>query len=57
MKIALLGDLGLLGGYSISNNPHVIDHLSAISDYLSTFDLVIGNLETPFSYKKKTWGA
>ncbi len=57
MKIALLGDIGLLGNYSLANNPELIKRLKPVSDFLGQFDLVIGNLETPFSYKKKTWGA
>lgn len=57
MKIALLGDIGLLGNYSLSHNPNLLNKLSEIKDFLSQFDLVVGNLETPFSYKKKTWGA
>jgi poly-gamma-glutamate synthesis protein (capsule biosynthesis protein) len=57
MKIALLGDIGLLGNYSLSNNQNLINKLDAISEFLKQFDLVVGNLETPFSYKKKTWGA
>ena len=57
MKIALLGDIGLLGAYSLSTNPELINKLNEISEFLATFDLVVGNLETPFSYKKNTWGA
>lgn len=57
MKIALLGDIGLLGAYSLKTNPKLIEQLQEISDFLHKFDYVVGNLETPFSYKKKTWGA
>lgn len=57
MKIALLGDIGLLGNYSMSKNPHLLNNLSTMQGFLSQFDLVIGNLETPFSIKKKTHGA
>lgn len=57
MKIALLGDIGLLGAYSLKTNPKLIEQLQEISEFLHKFDYVVGNLETPFSYKKKTWGA
>lgn len=57
MKIALLGDIGLLGSYSLCNNPNILDNLKPIGDYLLNFDLVVGNLETPFSNNKKIWGA
>lgn len=57
MKIALLGDIGLLGAYSLTSNPKLIEQLQEISKFLQKFDYVIGNLETPFSYRKKTWGA
>lgn len=57
MKIALLGDIGLLGNFSLAKNPNLTQKLNKISDYLNEFDLVVGNLETPFSYDKKPWGA
>ena len=57
MRIALLGDIAFLGQYSLEYNPNVVDNLAIISNYLSGFDYVIGNLETPFSEKKETYGA
>lgn len=57
MKIALLGDIAFLGNFSINKNPQIVEFLNPLSSYLSKFDLVIGNLETPFSRKKKTWGS
>lgn len=57
MKIALLGDIGLLGCYTIANNPSLKTGLKEVSDYLAKFDLVVGNLETPFSRAKKPHGA
>lgn len=57
MKIALLGDIGLLEEYSLAHNKMLPSKLKRIADYLSTFDLVVGNLESPLSIKKKTWGA
>lgn len=56
MRLALLGDIGLLGAYSLTSNPQLIEQLYDISEYLYKFDYVVGNLETPFSHKKKTWG-
>ena len=50
MKIALLGDIGLLGAYSLKTNPKLIEQLQEISEFLHKFDYVVGNLETPFSY-------
>ena len=51
MRIALLGDIALFGRCT------TIDYFKEIGEYLSTFDYVVGNLETPFSAKKKTNGA
>lgn len=57
MRLALLGDVGLFGIYSINIDPNVIDFIRDISVYLSNFDYVVGNMETPFSLEKKTNGA
>lgn len=57
MRIALLGDIALIGNFSIRNNPQIIEKLTPLRNYLSNFDLVIGNLETPFSMRKIPWGA
>ena len=57
MRIALLGDIALFGKMSIKENPDVASYFSDIADYLKGFDYVVGNLETPFSVKKKTSGA
>jgi poly-gamma-glutamate synthesis protein (capsule biosynthesis protein) len=57
MKIALLGDIGLLGNYSIKNNPNLLNKLEGVGQFLKQFDYVVGNLETPFSFEQKTWGA
>ncbi len=57
MKIALLGDVALFGCFSLKNHPGLLEKLSTISKYLSSFDYVIGNLETPFSSKGKPYGA
>ena len=57
MKIALLGDIALFGAYDVNRNPSLLNNLNGISNYLSHFDCVVGNLETPFSIKQKTSGA
>lgn len=46
MKIALLGDIGLFGKYTI-DNPVIKDYFGEASSLLSTMDYVIGNLEVP----------
>lgn len=57
MKIALLGDIALFGNYSLKNNPKVFSNIKYISDYLLKFDLVVGNLETPFTTSWERNGA
>lgn len=57
MRLALLGDIALFGVFSIKERPEVIHCLSEIITYLSDFDYVVGNLETPFSLNKRTRGA
>lgn len=51
MKVALLGDVALFG---CCITP---EYFKEIGVYLSDFDYVVGNLETPFSKQKKTNGA
>lgn len=57
MKIALIGDVALFGRYCIESNPDVLASLDKVSRFLSTHDLVIANLETPFSDTDKPLGA
>lgn len=57
MRVALLGDVAFFGRMSVNENPDVKSYFSEIADYLKGFDYVVGNLETPFSRKKKTYGA
>lgn len=57
MKIALLGDIALFGKMSVTFNSSVSSYFSEIAEYLKGFDYVVGNLETPFSLKKKKYGA
>ena len=57
MKLALLGDVALFGNLSLKNNDKAIDYFRDVEQYLSSVDLVVGNLESPFSEKQKTHGA
>lgn len=57
MKIALLGDIALFGNMSISKNKNWKAYFSEVEELLAGMDYVVGNLETPFSIKKKTNGA
>jgi poly-gamma-glutamate synthesis protein (capsule biosynthesis protein) len=57
VKIALLGDIGLFGRFCIVENKNLKEYFSDIAELLSTYDVVIGNLETPFSDTSKTYGA
>lgn len=55
MKIALLGDLALIGKYDLTQNDKCFERLKSIRDFLAQFDFVIGNLESPLTDVKKTW--
>jgi len=49
MKLALLGDIAPFGRYCLHRNPEVLGQFDAMRDFLHSHDVVIGNLETPFS--------
>lgn len=51
MRIAFLGDIALFGRCADPN------YFEIIGKYLEGFDYVVGNLETPYSIRKKTNGA
>src|SRR5574344_180582 len=57
MKIAFVGDIALFGCFSTNVNSKLYKDLEGIREYLTGFDIVVGNLETPFSIKKKHYGA
>lgn len=57
MKLALLGDIALIGELSYENNAKVEDRFKQLADYLSSFDYVVANLESPFSIRRKRYGA
>lgn len=56
MKLVFLGDIAFLGKSSIKLNRNYKDYFRDVANYLRAADFVIGNLETPFSYKKKIYG-
>lgn len=49
MKIALLGDIAFFGKFSLENNEDLYNYFKNVSRRLKGYDLVIGNLETPFA--------
>ena len=57
MKIAFLGDIALFGRASLTQNPNGRGYFDEVERFLSEYDYVVGNLESPFSAKKKKWGA
>lgn len=57
MRIALLGDIALFGKFSVNENSLLKEYFKDVADLLSTYDMVIGNLETPFSVVKKNYGS
>jgi len=48
MKIALLGDIAFFGKFSLENNQDIFEYFKEVSEKLKEYDLVVGNLETPF---------
>lgn len=56
MRIALLGDIAFFGIFSLKNNNTLYDYFKDIAELLSSYDLVIGNLETPFVTNAKSYG-
>jgi poly-gamma-glutamate synthesis protein (capsule biosynthesis protein) len=57
MKLILLGDMAFFGKCSLNSNSQAHEYFSEVADRLSLADYVVGNLETPFSVKKKTHDA
>ena len=48
MKIALLGDIAPFGRYCLYKDKKLLAHFDKVKNYLSSFDIVVGNLEAPF---------
>ena len=57
MRIAFLGDIALFGRVSADGNPAWKEYFRDVEQLLARVDYVVGNLETPFSKERKTWGA
>ena len=57
MKIALLGDVAFFGAFSSMDEKSISRNFKEVEPYLSKFDYVVGNLESPFSFYKKKYGA
>lgn len=57
MRIAFIGDIALFGNLSLENNCLLSDYFKEVAVFLQGEDLVIGNLESPFSFARKTHGA
>jgi poly-gamma-glutamate synthesis protein (capsule biosynthesis protein) len=53
MKIALLGDIAPFGRYCFAEHPDILAQFTVVRDYLAQFDLVIGNLESPFALSER----
>ncbi|WP_374343791.1 CapA family protein [Azonexus sp.] len=49
MKLALLGDIAPFGRYCLHRHPEVLAQFEGVRSFLRGHDMVIGNLETPFS--------
>ena len=56
MRIALLGDIAFFGRFSLTNNNNLKEYFKEVSEVLKNYDLVIGNLETPFVKSDKPFG-
>jgi len=56
MKIALLGDIAPFGRYCLAEHPGLVAQFASVRDYLTQFDLVIGNLEAPFVLNDRAIG-
>ncbi|MCC2524560.1 CapA family protein [Vibrio coralliilyticus] len=57
MKIALLGDIGQFGDFTLKNTAELRESLTDIAKLLSSCDVVVGNLETPFSQNSRPYGS
>ncbi len=52
MKIALLGDMALVGRYSLTSDSKVMSRLAVVADAIKDCDYAIANLESPLTNKK-----
>lgn len=56
MKIALLGDIAFFGKFSLEKNENLYKYFEDVSKLLNKYDMVIGNLETPFVTNQREYG-
>lgn len=54
MKIALLGDIALIGQFDVTHNEAAVQNVKAVREIVSDCDFVIGNLESPLTAKTHT---
>lgn len=54
MRIALLGDLALVGRYDLRSHPQAYERLNALAAHLANFDVVVGNLESPLTARRRS---
>ena len=54
MKIALLGDIALIGKYDLSVNRNAYDNIKFVKEAVDDCDFVIGNLESPLTTEVHT---
>lgn len=55
MKIALLGDIALIGRYDQSQNFNVGNRIRRVQEAIKGCDFVVGNLESPLTGVRKTY--
>lgn len=54
MKLALLGDIALIGRYNLVENPAAEARIKVLAEALQAYDVVLANLESPLTNKTKS---
>lgn len=49
MKIAMLGDIALVGKYDLARSEEAFGRVQRIADELARYDFVVANLESPMT--------
>ncbi|WP_163390780.1 CapA family protein [Enterovibrio norvegicus] len=57
MKLCLVGDIAFFGQYCLEHNLQLKDNLKELKSIFDDCDLIVGNLETPFSSDPKFHGS
>lgn len=57
LKLAFVGDMAFFGKYDCSKDPNALDYFRDVKEVLSSCDIRVGNLETPFYSGKKSIGS